>query len=662
MATSARLPIVASRVGACVRTILFQGLDLTGCTLELQARLAPDTPGAPLLDLTVQNVGVEGLSIGVVTVTNGVPTTPVIVRIAEATMKDPTKVPYMGELGDPGILAYDMIGSGGALGADKRLLVYGDLIALASVNGADNAPANRAPSFGRIEAWGGTNTATITLDNGTAAQISIDGVDVLGGYLTDAHAARDEALAAAAKVQAFAGILAPTAPPGWKAPFVDDGGSVFGGLLDDDAGSFQFPVLLADTLNGVPVDQIIAASTGNASKVARVMGTYASEIAMWTSYGQSQSLTAVPATLDGVPQTYDALKFSGGTRSELDNPSNPYDSLVALTENLNATQPNGTMMGETPLTGFCNGLKDRILAVDGLTGADLSYQLLVNACGADGQPLATMISGTAAFARHQRGIQNGMRLVAAEGKSFTAAGYFWAGGEADGGAGTPRALYRDTFSQMQIDLQTMVQGITGQTQPYVCITYQTMPVLPISWSEIALAQLAATKINPNIYMSGPIYHIPRGPDGVHMIAQYERVYGYQQAITAYDVVNQGIAWVPMSFRSAYRQGNIIILRLHVPYGEIVFDSAMVAAKANYGLSLTATDGSNEAINSVTKIGPDTLKIVAASPVSAGTLIRSAYGIGGTNIRDQRGDSIVYTEGAFTFPMHDWLVADELALA
>ncbi len=51
MARTAHLPIVADRYEACVRTIIFRGMDLRGVPLRSQVRLLPDTPGAPLADL-----------------------------------------------------------------------------------------------------------------------------------------------------------------------------------------------------------------------------------------------------------------------------------------------------------------------------------------------------------------------------------------------------------------------------------------------------------------------------------------------------------------------------------------------------------------------------------------------------------------------------------
>jgi hypothetical protein len=54
MAKDARQPIAGWRNEALVLPIRVVGLDVTGMALRAQVRLAPGTPGAPLVDLTTQ--------------------------------------------------------------------------------------------------------------------------------------------------------------------------------------------------------------------------------------------------------------------------------------------------------------------------------------------------------------------------------------------------------------------------------------------------------------------------------------------------------------------------------------------------------------------------------------------------------------------------------
>lgn len=203
MATAACLPIAADRAGACVRTIFFEGLDLTGVTLALEMRLNPETPGAAAVALGMgATANAEGLRLIGVTTANGVPTSQVVIRLNESTMKDAAKVPYAGELGSASTLYYDLIGT---FGQDKRRLCYGTFTALPTVYGMDGAPASRPLSGSAPAASGGTWNAarlTFTADEVT---VKIDGADLFGTEIGKARAASAAALASSADAIAAAG-------------------------------------------------------------------------------------------------------------------------------------------------------------------------------------------------------------------------------------------------------------------------------------------------------------------------------------------------------------------------------------------------------------------------------------------------------------------------
>lgn len=199
MAIAAYLPIVADRVGACVRLVRFVGVDLTDVSMRLQIRLQPDTPGAPLVDLVTAAADAEGLALISVNATDGITTSTVQIRIAEATMKDNSRTPYMGELGDPSILAYDWIGT---FGGDKRRLTYGEFVALASVNGADNAPASRSAGTSPGRSWPTWSIANVTMGTDSTT-VAIEGADLLAPIVAATQASAADAAASAASVAGF---------------------------------------------------------------------------------------------------------------------------------------------------------------------------------------------------------------------------------------------------------------------------------------------------------------------------------------------------------------------------------------------------------------------------------------------------------------------------
>ena len=197
MATAANLPIVADRVGACVRTIVFRGLDLTGVALAMQVRLAPDTPGAPLIDLALVTVAnAQGLRFTGVTNDGGVPVSTVVLRINETTMKDATKVPYFGEPGAATVLAYGLIGT---FSGDKRSLAYGDFVAVPTTFGSDSAATSgSSASLGRgYSTW---SAATLSFAGDTVL-IAIDGVDLLAPLVKAATDAAAQAIEIQAEIE-----------------------------------------------------------------------------------------------------------------------------------------------------------------------------------------------------------------------------------------------------------------------------------------------------------------------------------------------------------------------------------------------------------------------------------------------------------------------------
>lgn len=106
MQNPGRLPLSGDRWTAFVRTLTFEGIDLTGATFAMQVRLKPDTPGAPLVDLsTVASASAEGVRFISVTGTGTDAVSVVGIRINETTMES---LPAADEVGNDTPLAWDM--------------------------------------------------------------------------------------------------------------------------------------------------------------------------------------------------------------------------------------------------------------------------------------------------------------------------------------------------------------------------------------------------------------------------------------------------------------------------------------------------------------------------------------------------------------------------
>ncbi|WP_017978543.1 tail fiber domain-containing protein [Sphingomonas melonis] len=177
----------------CEFKLLVRGVDLTNVELRGQVRMAPDTPGAALVDLyTVQNGNAEGIRLAGVTTTDGVPTSDVRIRINKSTR---AALPYSGELGDPTKLVWVL-----AWGGVTR--VVGDFYVLAHALASDSAPTNRPLGAGygtRVAMPFASATLTIAEDQG--ATINIEGIDTIAPLLAASKAAVDQAIAAMANAR-----------------------------------------------------------------------------------------------------------------------------------------------------------------------------------------------------------------------------------------------------------------------------------------------------------------------------------------------------------------------------------------------------------------------------------------------------------------------------
>ncbi len=123
MITPGRLDLTVQRWTPFVYQIDFSGLDFTGATMAMQARLYGDAPGDPLLNLTNAAANAEGLSVTVET-DAGVTTSTVQIRINETTAEA-----LLLNAGAPGTdirLIYDVHITGG--GFPKTRWIEGALI------------------------------------------------------------------------------------------------------------------------------------------------------------------------------------------------------------------------------------------------------------------------------------------------------------------------------------------------------------------------------------------------------------------------------------------------------------------------------------------------------------------------------------------------------
>lgn len=164
-----------------------RGPDLTGVAMRAQVRLAPDTPGAPLVDLAMTTNGnAEGIRLAGVSNVEGVTTNDIRIRLNKSTRQ---ALPYSGEVGDSAVLAL-------AFQIAGRTRLYGNLRVLAHAMDSDAAPTNRPASYGVRVASAPSAGASLTIGADDVVELTIDGADLIGSLIIRAENAAANAQAA----------------------------------------------------------------------------------------------------------------------------------------------------------------------------------------------------------------------------------------------------------------------------------------------------------------------------------------------------------------------------------------------------------------------------------------------------------------------------------
>ncbi|MBW6524412.1 hypothetical protein KZ810_12965 [Sphingomonas sp. RHCKR47] len=185
MFTAARLAISAWRNEDLSYLLRVRGPDLSGGTaLRLQVRLAPGTPGDPLISLDRVTDDTPGLKVIDTRVVDGVIETVIRFLVPAARLQ---ALPFEGELGQPLPLAF-------AFQIAGKTRLHGELILLDSAIDSDGNSDDREPAYGAMAARFMTapqQGATLTIGADDVAELTIDGADLLGPLATRAVDAID---------------------------------------------------------------------------------------------------------------------------------------------------------------------------------------------------------------------------------------------------------------------------------------------------------------------------------------------------------------------------------------------------------------------------------------------------------------------------------------
>ena len=157
-------------------------------------------------------------------------------------------------------------------------------------------------------------------------------------------------------------------------------------------------------------------------------------------------------------------------------------------------------------------------------------------------------------------------------------------------------------------------------------------------------------------------HIFDYKDGYHIDGPSSKWMGAYIGLVHKRVLVDGQDWKPVHPISHVKQGRILEVKFHVPVQPLVFDTSHIALNTNYGFSLVDSSNNAIAISSVSITQGDTVKIIAATPIPAGSKLRYAWSPSTSpnrttgprgNLRDSQGNDLIFDPTGINKPMHNW---------
>lgn len=463
-----------------------------------------------------------------------------------------------------------------------------------------------------------------------------------------------------ADVQTLQATLPSVAPPNLVYSIMDKANKAAFGIAND--GSTVIANLNVTTINNIPTKRAIPGS------FPTYAGNFQAEVCHVMAYGQSLSLGYFGTPVISTVQRFDNLMFSSGMRPGDDGTDGPgYPSAPATTHTAfaAAVESQSADLGETPVSGICEQVKELILVESGIDYSHQNYQLLGSCSGSSGQSIAQLSKGASPnlYQHWLADLQYGASVAATAGKSYQVGAVFWVQGEND--SATSQSAYLASLAQLHTDMNTDIAAVTGQAAVplihYQCSTFKCTGDTPqIAWTMVQAALTLA-----NDYLACPTYQFDYYSGGPHMTNQSYKWMGAYLGIAYKRVVIDGLPFKPLWPISSTRFGNIALVKFNVPVKPLVFDTTWVTAVAHMGFNVFDSTGVTEnVITSVSLVGPDTVKIVTTNPITAG--MRLYYGNNGGasagratgprgNLRDSQGDNLVFDGGGLNLPMHNWSV-------
>lgn len=412
-------------------------------------------------------------------------------------------------------------------------------------------------------------------------------------------------------------------------------------------GEAPFPTRYEDTSGTNVRTFTAAATTGTTAPQIRIEYGIApledAEIVLggWTGWpvgGQSLGLGAEGQPALSLTQPYENLTFENGPKS-ID--AGDIDASQPLAENdLDEGAVAGTTHGETVCSSMANHAV-RLAAVHlGYTPED--FVIFSFTAAHAGASIEELKKGTAYFTRLTDQVTAMKALADAENKRLVVPALTFIQGTSN--QSDTELEYRILLEQYQVEVETAIQAITGQTSPVHLILSQEGDLGSSMVGGVGLAQLHASLESDVIHCVTPTYHIGRSADGTHMInTQYVEL-GHYFGRGGYELFvakEEPAALYPVSCTA---EGTTAWIKFHVPTKPLAIDTTDLPATTDNGVKISDDTGTLTLSGMTVLADGETLQItlnraLGANPVCRVGMDYLAAGLGSidhgasTNFRD-----------------------------
>lgn len=510
----------------------------------------------------------------------------------------------------------------------------------------------RADDTRKIWRWNRTSAEGVTPITGTWTDTGLSELDqAKADATTKANAAEVNAIAYAdnfiVPISTKAETIVEAAPEDKDWAVLDKFGRAALTVSKDggvSAPNFKTNSANVSYLNGVDVKY--------QKEKSRIIPNIRTDVDIQLSYGQSLAI--------GSGAVYNIAKTPKNNNLMLDSGVNYSASTPTATSLVSAYT---VLNVESPVVQAGITIRNLLEAEDGLSTGNCSYQIAMCATGQGNTTLMGLSKGTEPYSRNLIAAQKIKDLANADNKVVKSLGMYFTQGERDYDTGTTKATYKTQLGTIFNDLNTDIKAITKQSGNMKFIGYQTRFRDTYGTDpRVSLAQWEVSKERNDYFIACPMYMLLAPDNQVHPTAKGYTIMGAYYGLVYKRVVIDGENWKPLQPNRAESLGNFVLVNFDVPVGSLVVDTQLVPLVANFGFTVTKSDGSPYTILSVSVINKNTVKIVVSEPVVAGGVVKYAHTEAGGNLRDQQGDYITVNPVGGIIPMHNWCVISQVEIS